>query len=130
MVYPEMGVEMDDAYDDWSIQYVETIFASPHLISKLTSSLLAFALGIGLRFGLHTNPQAKNLYIIEYMFVVLSVSLTIRIRLAHTEVYLYTVALCVHCSRLYSPWSIGSTPGCGPAFTGVKSKNHNRFHHI
>lgn len=77
MVYPEMGVEMDDAYDDWSIQYVETVFASPHVISKLISSLLAFALGIGLRFGLHTNPQGKNLYIIEYMFVVLSVSLTI-----------------------------------------------------
>ena len=68
---------MDDAHDDWSIQYVETILASPHLISKLTNLLLAFALGLGLRFGLHTNPQGKNLYIIEYMFVVLSVSLTI-----------------------------------------------------
>jgi hypothetical protein len=74
MVHSEMGVEMDDVHDNWSIQYVETIFDYPHFISIL---FLAFALGIGLRFGLHTNPHSKNLYIIEYMFVVLSVSLTI-----------------------------------------------------
>jgi len=54
-----------------------SFFASLCFIS---SSLLAFALGLGLRFGLHTNPRAKNLYIIEYMFVVLSVSLTILFR--------------------------------------------------
>ena len=26
MVYPEMGIEMDDAHDNWSIQYVWVIF--------------------------------------------------------------------------------------------------------
>ena len=75
MVYQEMGVKMDDAHDDWSIQYVETMFSLPTFHFKIViNSLLAFALGLGLRFGLHTNPQGKNLYIIEYMFVVLSAS--------------------------------------------------------
>ncbi|KAF7977424.1 hypothetical protein HWV62_3570 [Athelia sp. TMB] len=31
-----------------------------------------FALGLAMRFGLHTNPEGKGLYIIEYLFVVLS----------------------------------------------------------
>jgi len=31
-----------------------------------------FALGIGTRFGLHTNPDGKGIYIVEYLFVVLS----------------------------------------------------------
>lgn len=39
---------------------------------SMTIGAYTFALGLGLRFGLHTNPRAKNLYIIEYMFVVLS----------------------------------------------------------
>ncbi|KAK7054224.1 RTA1-domain-containing protein [Favolaschia claudopus] len=31
-----------------------------------------FSLGIATRFGLHTNPEGKGLYIVEYLFVVLS----------------------------------------------------------
>ncbi|KAJ6490400.1 RTA1-like protein [Mycena vitilis] len=31
-----------------------------------------FAFGIGTRFGLHTHPESKGIYIIEYLFVVLS----------------------------------------------------------
>ncbi|KAJ7068463.1 RTA1-like protein [Mycena amicta] len=31
-----------------------------------------FALGIATRFGLHKNPESKGLYIVEYLFVVLS----------------------------------------------------------
>lgn len=38
----------------------------------MTIGAYTFALGIALRFGLHKDPQAKNLYIMEYMFVVLS----------------------------------------------------------
>ena len=34
-----------------------------------------FALGLSIRFGLHLHPQSKGLYIIEYLFVVLSVRL-------------------------------------------------------
>jgi hypothetical protein len=34
---------------------------------------LAFALGIATRFGLHSHPESKGLYIVEYLFVVLSV---------------------------------------------------------
>jgi hypothetical protein len=33
---------------------------------------LVFALGIAMRFGLHTMPESKGLYIVEYLFVVLS----------------------------------------------------------
>ncbi|ETW83965.1 lipid-translocating exporter [Heterobasidion irregulare TC 32-1] len=31
-----------------------------------------FALGIGMRFGLHSHPDSKGIYIAEYLFVVLS----------------------------------------------------------
>ncbi|KAF7355478.1 RTA1-domain-containing protein [Mycena sanguinolenta] len=31
-----------------------------------------FAFGIGTRFGLHSHPESKGIYIIEYLFVVLS----------------------------------------------------------
>ncbi|KAJ6598873.1 RTA1-domain-containing protein [Mycena vulgaris] len=31
-----------------------------------------FAFGIGTRFGLHSNPESKGIYILEYLFVVLS----------------------------------------------------------
>jgi len=31
-----------------------------------------FALGIGMRYGLHSHPDSKGIYIIEYLFVVLS----------------------------------------------------------
>ncbi|KAJ7284011.1 RTA1-like protein [Mycena rebaudengoi] len=31
-----------------------------------------FAFGIGTRFGLHAHPQSKGIYIVEYLFVVLS----------------------------------------------------------
>ncbi|KAJ7228483.1 RTA1-like protein [Mycena pura] len=31
-----------------------------------------FAFGIGTRFGLHTHPESKGIYIVEYLFVVLS----------------------------------------------------------
>jgi hypothetical protein len=33
----------------------------------------AFALGVALRFGLHSHPESKGIYIVEYLFVVLSV---------------------------------------------------------
>lgn len=35
-------------------------------------ALIAFALGIATRFGLHTMPESKGIYIVEYLFVVLS----------------------------------------------------------
>jgi hypothetical protein len=41
------------------------------IVHRVTLNL-AFALGIGARFGLHTMPENKSLYIIEYLFVVLS----------------------------------------------------------
>jgi hypothetical protein len=38
----------------------------------MTIGAYFFALGIGIRFGLHMQPDSKGLYITEYLFVVLS----------------------------------------------------------
>ncbi|KAJ3485777.1 hypothetical protein NLI96_g4729 [Meripilus lineatus] len=35
-------------------------------------ALYTFAVGLGLRFGLHADPESKPIYIAEYLFVVLS----------------------------------------------------------
>ncbi|KAF9485300.1 RTA1-like protein [Pholiota conissans] len=39
---------------------------------SMTIGAYFFALGIATRFGLHSNPQSKGIYIVEYLFVVLS----------------------------------------------------------
>ncbi|KAF8974506.1 RTA1 like protein-domain-containing protein [Flammula alnicola] len=39
---------------------------------SMTIGAYCFALGLGTRFGLHVHPQAHGLYIVEYLFVVLS----------------------------------------------------------
>jgi hypothetical protein len=39
---------------------------------SMTIGAYFFALGIGLRFGLHAQPDSKGLYIVEYLFVVLA----------------------------------------------------------
>lgn len=49
-----------------------------------------FALGLSIRFGLHVHPQSKGLYIIEYLFVVLSV----RLHMVH-----FARAIFTHCTR-------------------------------
>lgn len=48
---------------------------SPHTHDRMTLTIfaLAYALGLGLRFGLNIDPQNMNVYIAYYMFVVLSV---------------------------------------------------------
>ncbi|KAG7096893.1 hypothetical protein E1B28_004299 [Marasmius oreades] len=38
----------------------------------MTIGAYTFAFGISVRFGLHLHPQSKGLYIVEYLFVVLS----------------------------------------------------------
>ncbi|KAJ7178960.1 RTA1-like protein [Mycena filopes] len=38
----------------------------------MTIGAYTFAFGIGTRFGLHTHPDSKGIYIVEYLFVVLS----------------------------------------------------------
>lgn len=50
--------------------------AFPSLDSSVRRYLtvnIAFAIGIGTRFGLHAHPESKGIYIVEYLFVVLSV---------------------------------------------------------
>jgi len=39
---------------------------------SMTIGAYFFALGLSFRFGLHLHPQSKGIYIVEYMFVVLS----------------------------------------------------------
>ncbi|THV08489.1 RTA1-like protein [Dendrothele bispora CBS 962.96] len=39
---------------------------------SMTIGIFTFAFGIGTRFGLHQFPESKGLYIVEYLFVVLS----------------------------------------------------------
>ena len=58
-------------YDHRGIQYE----LHPHIRSQRGVDLApkAFALGIGCRFGLHVKPDAKGLYITEYLLVILSV---------------------------------------------------------
>ncbi|KAH8091067.1 RTA1-like protein [Cristinia sonorae] len=38
----------------------------------MTIACYTFAVGLGLRFGLHAQPESKGIYIAEYLFVVLS----------------------------------------------------------
>jgi len=38
----------------------------------MTIGIFTFSIGLGMRFGLHTNPDAKGTYIVEYLFIVLS----------------------------------------------------------
>ena len=45
-----------------------------YLIVGITYIFPVFALGISIRFGLHLHPDSQGLYIVEYLFVVLSVS--------------------------------------------------------
>ncbi|PPR07047.1 hypothetical protein CVT26_005248 [Gymnopilus dilepis] len=39
---------------------------------SMTIGAYFFALGLAFRFGLHSHPESKGIYIVEYMFVVLS----------------------------------------------------------
>ncbi|PPQ94007.1 hypothetical protein CVT25_009855 [Psilocybe cyanescens] len=39
---------------------------------SMTIGIYFFALGLSFRFGLHVHPQSKGIYIMEYLFVVLS----------------------------------------------------------
>jgi len=39
---------------------------------SMTIACFTFAVGLGLRFGLHAQPESKGIYIAEYLFVVLS----------------------------------------------------------
>ncbi|KAI5124587.1 hypothetical protein M0805_003106 [Coniferiporia weirii] len=41
-------------------------------MSAMTIGIFTYAAGIACRFGLHTNPQSKGIYIAEYLLVVLS----------------------------------------------------------
>lgn len=61
---------MDVGHDDWLLQYVTREVG----FSFNSDKRLAFAIGLSLRFGLHYKPQHREMYIVEYLFVVLSVS--------------------------------------------------------
>lgn len=54
---------------DCIIQYAPSL-SQYHF--PLISPFTAFCVGLGLRFGLHAQPESKGIYIAEYLFVVLS----------------------------------------------------------
>ncbi|KAK0191057.1 RTA1-like protein [Armillaria mellea] len=41
-------------------------------VMLMTIGAYTFAFGIGTRFGLHAHPESKGIYVVEYLFVVLS----------------------------------------------------------
>jgi len=62
----------------WMLAMVIATYSEQNLIiSSETSSLhqrfLAFALGLSFRFALHSQPDSQTFFIMEYLFVVLSV---------------------------------------------------------
>jgi len=59
----------------------------------------AYATGFGCRFGLHYHPDSEGLYIVEYMFIVLSACPSVPfpfLRLTKS-----CIAMCIYCSKLY-----------------------------
>lgn len=69
--YVEMGRSVYACDDDRLFQCVST---SGQLVCNKNFTSLAYALGLGTRFGLHMFPHSQGLLIVEYIFVVLSVS--------------------------------------------------------
>ena len=60
---------MDDVNDDRRLLWVKI-----HSLSHCGyNGYPVFALGISIRFALHLHPDSQGLYIVEYLFVVLSV---------------------------------------------------------
>ena len=71
MVHRAVGREMDDVNDDRRLLWVKS---NTLYLIVVTTHIPVFALGISIRFGLHLHPDSQGLYIVEYLFVVLSVS--------------------------------------------------------
>jgi hypothetical protein len=90
-----------DAIDGhWGVWYVIQLVFSSSVLHTFTT---AFAFGLSIRFGLHSQPESKGLYILEYLFVVLSVRLNIPLYFLSQAKYLhYPVAVRLHCRRLRS----------------------------
>ena len=89
--------------------------------------LLAFSLGIGTRFGLHSNPDSQGIYIVEYLFVVLSVSTTG----SQTSGFLCTqdqlLAVCFHRRGLCSSGSPLSLLKCWQTSPGTPEEDYFDF---
>ena len=47
---------------------------APHYVNTETGLVPAWAIGFGIRFGLHSDPDNSGQYIAYYLFIVLSVS--------------------------------------------------------
>ena len=104
-----MGSVVDALPGHRRIQYISSL-ASEHRqwgITRLTFHP-AFALGIGMRFGLHSHPDSKGIYIAEYLFVVLSV----RNFPATPRKSIHSVrsAVCFHCCGLHLARAASEVP--------------------
>lgn len=75
LLHKEVGGQMDACDDDRSFQWVVKCPIFPEFISNVFFiNRLAFAMGIAVRFALHSKPDTIGIYIFENFFVVLSVS--------------------------------------------------------
>ncbi len=74
-----MGGEVDVRNDNRNIQYVSSRFLQ--LLPSLMFLPAAYIVGFVFRFVLHTHPDSKGAYIVEYLFIVLSV---------RSHIYTYT----------------------------------------
>ena len=66
----EVRWKIHAGYGNCRIQYVAQ--PSYTCAQKILLVCEAYALGIAFRFGLHLHPESHSLYILEYLFVVLS----------------------------------------------------------
>ena len=67
----EARAKMDVGHGHRDIQWANLIISSE--TSSLHQRFLAFALGLSFRFALHSQPDSQTFFIMEYLFVVLSV---------------------------------------------------------
>ena len=77
-----------------------------------TTCPTAFAFGFGIRFALHSHPESETFYILEDMFVVLSVCF-LSFSAEYPKRLRYLVAMSLYCGRLHYSGSSSSLPTLG-----------------
>lgn len=98
----------------------------------LALSLAAFAFGIGTRFGLHVHPESKGIYIVEYLFVVLSVSSSLSLMLCQFWlskcIFSRPIALCFHRSWIRVVGEISTSSSLRPIPASYPAPDHYSVH--
>jgi hypothetical protein len=58
----------------WSLVNLVSALLMAWVACGTLSGTIAYALGFGFRFGVHDYPDSLAIYIVEYLFIILSVS--------------------------------------------------------